>query len=196
MRSQRAISVLISLTAIPCFAGGLWAQSIPDPGILLISAIDSSTGFPDVFSITTAGLVGETGYLPNELATTVELAPVTPITNEGMEVVVIDNGSGMLRFTYSGGGSNEGGPVYASLIDITRGFDSFDNPIVGFESPGVAFNHPNIAFNPGMLGLQHPMRSNMPDFFEDPLFGFEDPLFGFEDPLFGFEDPLFGFTTN
>ena len=196
MRSQRAISVLISLTAIPCIAGGLWAQSIPDPGNLLISAIDSSTGLPDVFSITTAGLVGETGYLPNELATTVELAPVTPITNEGMEVVVIDNGSGMLRFTYSGGGSNEGGPVYASLIDITRGFDSFDNPIVGFESPGVAFNHPNIAFNPGMLGLQHPMRSNMPDFFEDPLFGFEDPLFGFEDPLFGFEDPLFGFTTN
>lgn len=185
----------LSALALLGLAGRAHAQDIPDPGTLLISAIDAQTGLPDVFSITPTGLVGETGFLPNEFTSTVELAPVTPI-GFGLDFVVVDNGSGMLRYTYFGGGSNEGGPVYTSLIDRELGFDSFDNPIVAFDNPIVAFDNPIVAFTPGMIGLQHPMRANMPDFFEDPLLGFEDPLLGFEDPLLGFEDPLLGFTPN
>ncbi len=187
----------ILLSTIHALAGHAIAQGMPQPGDLLVSAIDSQTGLPDVFVITPNGLVGETGLLPNEYTSTVELAPVTPITQTGLVFNVVDNGSGMLRHTYFGDGANEGGAVYTSMmIDRELGFDSFDNPIVAFSNPSVAFDNAIIAFTPGMLGLQHPMRANMPDFFEDPLFGFEDPLFGFEDPLFGFEDPLFGFTTT
>ncbi len=181
---------------MPLIASGSSAQPIPEPGTILVSAIDTQTGLPDIFTITTAGLVGETGLLPDELATTVELAPVCPITSDGLQVVVVDNGSGMLRFSVFADGANEGGPLYTSLLDPTLGFDSFDNPIVSFDNPIVSFDNPIVSFTPGMMGLQHPMRANMPDFFEDPLFGFEDPIFGFEDPLFGFEDPLFGFTAN
>ena len=172
------------------------AQELPQPGDLLVSAIDAQTGLPDVFVLTPNGLVGETGLMPNEYASTVELAPVTPITQSGLVFNVVDNGSGMLRHTYFGDGANEGGPVYTTLIDRELGFDSFDNPIVAFDNPIVAFDHPLVAFTPGIMGLQHPMRANMPDFFEDPLLGFEDPLLGFEDPLLGFEDPLLGFTAN
>ncbi len=177
-------------------AASAFAQPVPEPGDLLISAIDAITGLPDIFAITPEGLVGETGLLPSELPTLVELTPATMIDQGALEVTVLDNGSGMLRFNYFGGGSNEGGPIYTSLIDPALGLDSFDIPIVGFDNPIVAFDNPIVGFRAGILGLAHPFRANMPDFFEDPLFGFEDPLFGFEDPLFGFEDPLFGFTTN
>ncbi|MFG0298582.1 MAG: GC-type dockerin domain-anchored protein [Phycisphaerales bacterium JB047] len=176
--------------------GSALAQEMPQTGDLLISAIDTQTGLPDIFVITPNGLVGANGLMPNEYASTVELAPVTPVTQTGLVFNVVDNGSGMLRHTYFGDGANEGGPVYTSLIDRELGFDSFDSPIVAFDNPSVAFDHPTIAFTPGMIGLQHPMRANMPDFFEDKLFGFEDPSFGFEDPSFGFEDPSFGFTAN
>ncbi|MHA7812702.1 MAG: GC-type dockerin domain-anchored protein [Phycisphaerales bacterium] len=186
----------ILLSTIHALAGHAIAQAMPQPGDLLVSAIDSQTGLPDVFVITPNGLVGETGLLPNEYTSTVELAPMTPIDSSGLVFTVLDNGSGMLRHTYFSDGANEGGPVFKSLIDRELGFDSFDNPIVGFQNPDVAFEDPLFGFTPGIFGLTHPIRANMPDFFEDPLFGFEDPLFGFEDPLFGFEDPLFGFTAN
>lgn len=194
MNTQTTTAILLSTVA--ALAGHAMAQDIPQPGDLLISAIDAQSGLPDVFLITPNGLVGETGLMPNEYTSTVELAPVTPMTSFGLEFVVIDNGSGMLRHTYFDDGANEGGIVYTSLIVRELGFDSFDNPIVGFDNPIVGFDNPIVGFTPGILGLQHPLRASMPDFFEDPLFGFEDPLFGFEDPLFGFEDPLFGFTAN
>lgn len=191
--SKKAV---ILLSTIHTLTGHAIAQSTPQPGDLLVSAIDSQTGLPDVFVITPNGLVGETGLLPNEYASTVELAPMTPIDNSGLVFTVLDNGSGMLRHTYFSDGANEGGPVYTSLIDRELGFDSFDIPIVGSQSPEVAFEDPLFGFTPSILGLAHPMRANMPDFFEDPSFGFEDPSFGFEDPSFGFEDPSFGFTAN
>lgn len=194
MKTQYKNAILIS--ALMLLVGHAAAQDIPNPGDLLVSAIDAQTGLPDVFVITPSGLVGETGLMPNEYASTVELSPVTPIISGGLVFVVVDNGSGMLRHTYFGNGSNEGGPIYDSLIDRELGFDSFDNPIVSFDNPIVSFVNPIVAFTPGMIGLQHPMRANMPDFFEDPSFGFEDPSFGFEDPSFGFEDPSFGFTAN
>ncbi|MEZ6163457.1 MAG: GC-type dockerin domain-anchored protein [Phycisphaerales bacterium] len=194
MNTQRNTAVL--MTSLMLITAHSIAQDIPNPGDLLVSAIDAQTGLPDVFVITPNGLVGETGLMPNEYSSTVELSPVTPITSGGLVFVVVDNGSGMLRHTYFGNGSNEGGPVYSSLIDRELGFDSFDNPIVSFDNPIVSFDNPIVAFTPGMIGLQHPMRANMPDFFEDPLLGFEDPLLGFEDPLLGFEDPLLGFTAN
>jgi predicted outer membrane repeat protein len=194
MRATTTTAILLS--TIHALAGHAIAQNNPQPGDLLVSAIDAQTGLPDVFLITPNGLVGETGLMPNEYASTVELAPMTPIDNSGLVFTVIDNGSGMLRHTYFSDGANEGGPVYTSLIDRDLGVDSFDNPIVSFDNPIVSFDNPIVAFTPGIMGLQHPMRADMPDFFEDPLFGFEDPLFGFEDPLFGFEDPLFGFTFN
>jgi len=196
MPCQRTIRTLIPLLCIPLFESGSLAQPIPNHGDLLVSAIDNQTNLPDIFTITPDGLVGETGLLPNELSTTVELSPGTSITESGLVLVVVDNGSGMLRFTYLGNGSNEGGPVYTSLINTDLGFDSFDSPIVAFDNPIVAFDNPIVAFTPGMMGLEHPMRANMPDFFEDPLLGFEDPLLGFEDALFGFEDPLLGFTAD
>lgn len=194
MRASTKSAILLS--TIHALAGHSIAQNNPQPGDLLVSAIDAQTGLPDVFLITPNGFVGETGLMPNEYASTVELAPMTPIDNSGLVFTVIDNGSGMLRHTYFSDGANEGGPVYSSLIDRELGFDSFDTSIVGSQNPDVAFEDPLFGFTPGILGLSHPMRANMPDFFEDPLFGFEDPLFGFEDPLFGFEDPLFGFTFN
>ena len=196
MHSRRTARILIPLLSIPLIASGSSAQLIPDPGDILVSAIDSTTGLPDIFVITPAGLVGETGLLPSEMPTTVELSPVSPINDGTLELVVLDNGSGMMRFNYFGSGSNEGGPLYNSLINTALGFDSFDNPIVGFDNPIVSFDNPIVGFTPGILGLTHPMRANMPDFFEDPSFGFEDPSFGFEDPSFGFEDPSFGFTAN
>ncbi|MFG0314417.1 MAG: hypothetical protein ACF8LL_09555, partial [Phycisphaerales bacterium] len=194
MKTQTTSAILMSTLAT--LAGYAIAQNAPQAGDLLVSAIDADTGLPDVFLITPNGLVGETGLMTNEYASTVELAPVTPITQSGLEFVVIDNGSGMLRHTYFDDGANEGGLVYTSLIDRELGFDSFDNPIVGFDNPIVGFDNPIVGFTPGILGLQHPMRANMPDFFEDPSFGFEDPSFGFEDPSFGFEDPSFGFTAS
>ncbi len=196
MPSRRTTRNLISSFCIPLIACGSSAQPIPEPGTILVSAIDSQSGLPDIFSITTNGLVGETGYVGLQLPTTAELAPVSTISEEGLELVVIDNGSGMLRYIYSGGGSFEGGPLYTSLLNPALGFDSFDNPIIAFEDPSFGFDIPIVGFTPGMIGLQHPMRANMPDFFEDPSFGFEDPSFGFEDPSFGFEDPSFGFTAN
>lgn len=194
MNTQRKAAALMSTLML--VTGQSIAQDIPNPGDLLVSAIDAQTGLPDVFAITPAGLVVENGLMPNEYASTVELSPVTPITSGGLVFVVVDNGSGMLRHTYFSDGANEGGSLYTSLIDRELGFDSFDNPIVAFDNPIVAFDNPIVAFTPGMIGLQHPMRANMPDFFEDPSFGFEDPSFGFEDPSFGFEDPSFGFTAN
>jgi len=194
MRTRTKTATLLS--AITLLAGHTYAQNMPQPGDLLISAIDVDTGLPDIFHITPGGVIVDTGLMTNEYTSTVELSPVTPITSGGLEFVVLDNGSGMLRHTYFSDGANEGGPVYTSLIDRELGFDSFDNPIVGFDNPIVAFDNPIVAFTPGMIGLQHPMRANMPDFFEDPSFGFEDPSFGFEDPSFGFEDPSFGFTAN
>ncbi len=196
MSSQRTIRTLIPLLCIPFIAGSSLAQPIPNHGDLLVSAIDNQTNLPDIFTITPAGLVGETGLLPNELSTAVELSPGTSITESGLILVVVDNGSGMLRFIYSGNGTSEGGPVYTSLINTDLGFDSYDSPIAAFDNPAVAFDNPIVAFTPGMMGLEHPMRANMPDFFEDPLLGFEDPLLGFEDPLLGFEDPLLGFTAG
>jgi hypothetical protein len=194
MKPRLATTTLIGTLAL--LAGHAIAQDMPNPGDLLISAIDAQTGLPDVFVITPNGLVGETGLMTNEYASTVELVPMTPIDSSGLVFTVIDNGSGMLRHTYFGDGANEGGPVYNSLIDRELGFDSFDIPIVGSQNPDVAFEDPLFGFTPGILGLTHPMRANMPDFFEDPSFGFEDPSFGFEDPSFGFEDPSFGFTAN
>jgi len=194
MRTRTKTATLLS--AITLLAGHAHAQNMPQPGDLLISAIDIDTGLPDIFHITPGGVIGDTGLMTNEYTSTVELAPVTPITSGGLEFVVLGNGSGMLRHTYFGDGANEGGPVYTSLIDRELGFDSYDNPIVAFDNPIVAFDNPIVAFTPGLIGLQHPMRANMPDFFEDPLLGFEDPLLGFEDPLLGFEDPLLGFTSD
>ena len=108
MPSRLTARTLIPFLSIPLIAGGSSAQPIPEPGTLLVSAIDSQSGLPDIFSISTTGLVGETGFVSSRLSTTVELSPVTPITEHGLEFVVLDNGSGMLRFTYFGDGAIEG----------------------------------------------------------------------------------------